>query len=84
MGAQLTGEKPIVHLVLLLPEIGIMVSQEQVKPPVCHDLVDMEQIGYGHIDDLCVAKSARRQGIASSMLLFAINLAKSDGETVKH
>ncbi|KAF7146924.1 hypothetical protein RHSIM_Rhsim03G0227800 [Rhododendron simsii] len=52
---------------------------EQVKPPVCHDLVDTEQIGYGHIDDLCVAKSARRQGIASSMLLFAINLAKSDG-----
>lgn len=61
-----------------------MVSQERVKPPVYHDLVETEHIGYGHIDDLCVAKSARRQGIASNMLLFAINLAKSDGETIKH
>lgn len=61
-----------------------MVSQERVNPSVSDDLVETELIAYGHIDDLCVSKLARRQGIASNMLLFAINLAKSDGETIKH
>nr|KAJ0195343.1 hypothetical protein LSAT_V11C700356890 [Lactuca sativa] len=34
---------------------------------------------YGYIANLCVAKSARRQGIARNMLHFAINTAMSDG-----
>lgn len=34
---------------------------------------------YGYVANLCVAKSARRQGIASSMLHFAIESAKSRG-----
>ncbi|KAK7363301.1 hypothetical protein VNO77_05437 [Canavalia gladiata] len=32
---------------------------------------------YGYITNLCVAKSARRQGIASNMLYFAVESAKS-------
>ncbi|KAL3532689.1 hypothetical protein ACH5RR_006211 [Cinchona calisaya] len=34
---------------------------------------------YGYISNLCVNKSARRQGVASNMLLFAITSAKRDG-----
>ncbi|GLT68027.1 hypothetical protein SLA2020_402900 [Shorea laevis] len=34
---------------------------------------------YGYVANLCVAKSARRQGIASNMLHFAVESAKSDG-----
>ncbi|XP_059432222.1 GCN5-related N-acetyltransferase 6, chloroplastic [Corylus avellana] len=34
---------------------------------------------YGYVANLCVAKSARRQGIARNMLHFAIESAKSDG-----
>ncbi|CAI9100714.1 OLC1v1037873C1 [Oldenlandia corymbosa var. corymbosa] len=34
---------------------------------------------YGYIANLCVAKSARRLGIASNMLLFAIRSAKRSG-----
>lgn len=34
---------------------------------------------YGYIANLCVAKCARRQGIASNMLCLAIEAAKSDG-----
>ncbi|GKC40604.1 acyl-CoA N-acyltransferase, partial [Tanacetum coccineum] len=34
---------------------------------------------YGYIANLCVAKSARRQGIARNMLHFAIESAISDG-----
>lgn len=35
---------------------------------------------YGYIANLCVAKSARRQGIASNMLHFALESAISDGK----
>ncbi|CAN8270408.1 unnamed protein product [Cochlearia groenlandica] len=34
---------------------------------------------YGYIANLCVAKSARRQGIACNMLRFALESAKSNG-----
>lgn len=34
---------------------------------------------YGYISNLCVTKSARRQGIASNILQFAISSAKVDG-----
>uniref|UniRef100_A0A2P2K2B5 N-acetyltransferase domain-containing protein n=1 Tax=Rhizophora mucronata TaxID=61149 RepID=A0A2P2K2B5_RHIMU len=34
---------------------------------------------YGYVANLCVAKAARRQGIAANMLQFAIDLAKSNG-----
>ncbi|GLT74292.1 hypothetical protein SLA2020_460970 [Shorea laevis] len=34
---------------------------------------------YGYVSNLCVAKSARRQSIASNMLYFVMELARSDG-----
>lgn len=34
---------------------------------------------YGYVANLCVAKSARRQGIASNMLQFSVESAKFDG-----
>ncbi|OMO67191.1 hypothetical protein CCACVL1_20719 [Corchorus capsularis] len=34
---------------------------------------------YAYVSNLCVAKSARRQGIASNMLYFAIELARESG-----
>lgn len=52
---------------------------EKVKAGVFYDPVKKKQSKHGYIDDLCVVKSARRQGIASNMVLFAINLAKSNG-----
>ncbi|KAI3447212.1 hypothetical protein Pfo_003877 [Paulownia fortunei] len=52
---------------------------ERVKHPLfC--LIDRKASSrYGYIANLCVAKSARRQGIASSMLQFAILSAKAHG-----
>ena len=35
---------------------------------------------YGYISNLCVAKSARRQGIARNMLHFAVESAISNGK----
>ena len=34
---------------------------------------------YGYIANLCVARSVRRKGIASNMLYFAVESAKSSG-----
>ncbi|XP_022888286.1 N-alpha-acetyltransferase 50-like isoform X2 [Olea europaea var. sylvestris] len=52
---------------------------EQVKAPFfC--LIDRKGLSrYGYIANLCVAKSARRQGIASRMMQFAIMSAKKQG-----
>ena len=60
--------------------IGIVsFSQERVKFPLFCSIDRTGQSRYGYIANLCVAKSARRQGIASNMLHFAVNLAKSNG-----
>ncbi|XP_076907285.1 GCN5-related N-acetyltransferase 6, chloroplastic-like [Bidens hawaiensis] len=50
---------------------------EKVKAPIFHTAGT--KIQYGYIANLCVAKSARRQGIARNMLHFAIDSAVSDG-----
>ncbi|XP_019150869.1 PREDICTED: uncharacterized protein LOC109147692 isoform X2 [Ipomoea nil] len=51
---------------------------EMVKAPgFCN--IDSKTSRYGYIANLCVAKSARRQGIASNMLHFAITTAKASG-----
>lgn len=40
---------------------------------------------YGYIANLCVSKPARRQGVATNMLHFAIKQAKLDGKMkMKH
>ncbi|MED6156110.1 hypothetical protein PIB30_011571 [Stylosanthes scabra] len=47
-------------------------------PPFC-SISKTPSSKYGYISNLCVAKSARRQGIASNMLHFAVESAKSIG-----
>lgn len=51
---------------------------ERVKIPLFCS-IKKEGSRYGYISNLCVAKSARRQGIASNMLSFAIKSAKYNG-----
>ena len=55
-------------------------SQEQVKAPLFHTINTTGSSEYGYIANLCVAKSSRRQGIASNMLQFAVESAKSTGK----
>jgi len=58
--------------------------QERVKAPLFCCINRTPPSRYGYIANLCVIKSARRQGIASNMLSFAIGTAKSNGNTNKH
>ncbi|XP_042478389.1 uncharacterized protein LOC122059583 [Macadamia integrifolia] len=52
---------------------------EFMKAPIFHCFNRTRPRMYGYLANLCVAKSARRRGIASKMLQFAIESAKSDG-----
>lgn len=53
---------------------------EKVKAPIFFNTERKEpKKQYGYIANLCVAMSARRQGIARNMLHFAITSAMSDG-----
>ncbi|XP_061361531.1 GCN5-related N-acetyltransferase 6, chloroplastic-like isoform X2 [Gastrolobium bilobum] len=52
---------------------------ERVKAPPFCSINRTPSSRYGYIANLCVAKSARRQGIASNMLYFAVESAKSIG-----
>ncbi|KDP33912.1 hypothetical protein JCGZ_07483 [Jatropha curcas] len=52
---------------------------ERVKVPVFRTFCRRGPNTYGYVANLCVAKSARRQGIASNMLHFAVESVKSDG-----
>ncbi|KAK7281293.1 hypothetical protein RIF29_09131 [Crotalaria pallida] len=54
---------------------------ERVKAPLFLSIRRTPPSRYGYIANLCVAKSARRQGIASNMLYFAVEAAKSNGVT---
>ncbi|XP_014501056.1 uncharacterized protein LOC106761942 isoform X2 [Vigna radiata var. radiata] len=54
---------------------------ERVKAPIFCCINRTPPNRYGYIANLCVIKSARRQGIASNMLSFAIGAAKSNGVT---
>ncbi|KAK6152045.1 hypothetical protein DH2020_014680 [Rehmannia glutinosa] len=54
-------------------------SRERVKHPLFCLIDGKSSSSYGYIANLCVAKSARRQGIASSMLQFAVVSAKAQG-----
>ncbi|WJX24334.1 N-terminal methionine N(alpha)-acetyltransferase NatE [Trifolium repens] len=51
---------------------------ERVKTPFCCSTNRTPLSRYGYIANLCVAKSARRQGIASNMMYFAVECAKSN------
>ncbi|KAL0426791.1 UNVERIFIED_CONTAM: hypothetical protein Slati_2853900 [Sesamum latifolium] len=52
---------------------------EQVKSPLFCFINSKASSRYAYIANLCVARSERRQGIASSMLQFAIFSAKKEG-----
>ncbi|KAI4344601.1 hypothetical protein L6164_011808 [Bauhinia variegata] len=52
---------------------------ERVKAPLFCSINRTPPGRYGYIANLCVAKSVRRQGIASNMLRFAVQSAKSNG-----
>ncbi|CAL5184713.1 unnamed protein product [Lathyrus oleraceus] len=52
---------------------------ERVKTPFSCSTNRTPPSRYGYIANLCVAKSARRQGIASNMMFFAFESAKSNG-----
>ncbi|RVX05374.1 hypothetical protein CK203_013521 [Vitis vinifera] len=52
---------------------------EQVKAPLFCSINKTGSSKYGYVANLCVAKSVRRQGIASNMLHFAVESAKSIG-----
>ncbi|XP_020235530.1 uncharacterized protein LOC109815274 isoform X2 [Cajanus cajan] len=54
---------------------------ERVKAPLFCSINRTPPSRYGYIANLCVIKSARRQGIARNMMSFAIEAAKSNGVT---
>ncbi|URE10393.1 FR47-like protein [Musa troglodytarum] len=54
-------------------------GQERMKPPASSNLHQTERPRYAYIANLCVAKHARRQGIATNMLSLAIEVAASYG-----
>ncbi|XP_057428825.1 GCN5-related N-acetyltransferase 6, chloroplastic isoform X2 [Lotus japonicus] len=54
---------------------------ERVKAPIFCTINRTAPNKYGYIANLCVAKSARRHGIASNMMYFAVETAKSNGVT---
>ncbi|CAL0306949.1 unnamed protein product [Lupinus luteus] len=53
-------------------------QERENAPPFC-SINRTPSSRYGYIANLCVTKSARRQGIASNMLHFAVESAKSYG-----
>ncbi|KAK6944748.1 GNAT domain, partial [Dillenia turbinata] len=52
---------------------------EQTKTPLFCSINRTEMNRYGYVANLCVAKPARRRGIASNMLHFAVEMAKING-----
>ncbi|XP_050261029.1 uncharacterized protein LOC126705852 isoform X1 [Quercus robur] len=57
---------------------GETVPGERVRTPLFCSINRTDQNKYGYIANLCVIKSARRRGIASNMLHFAVESAKSE------
>lgn len=62
------------------PLVTKFLIQERVKAPLFCSINRTSHNRYGYVANLCVAKSARRQGIASHMLHFAVESATSDGK----
>ncbi|CAL9054792.1 GCN5-related N-acetyltransferase 6, chloroplastic [Musa acuminata AAA Group] len=58
---------------------GETIPGERMKPPASSNLSQTERPRYAYIANLCVAKHARRQGIATNMLSLAIEVATSYG-----
>ncbi|KAJ8476313.1 hypothetical protein OPV22_020040 [Ensete ventricosum] len=58
---------------------GETIPGERMKPPASSNIYQTERPRYAYIANLCVAKHARRQGIATNMLTLAIEVAASYG-----
>lgn len=57
-----------------------LILQERLRAHLFCRISDTGPSRYGYISNLCVAKSARRQGIGSNMLNFALESAKTTGK----
>lgn len=55
-------------------------EQERTKAPLFGFVNKKPSTKFAYIANLCVAKSARRKGIAKNMLQFAISLAEKQGK----
>lgn len=60
--------------------ISLHYVQEKVKSQLFCSINQEGSNRYGYIANLCVAKSARRQGIACNMLRFAVESARLSGK----
>lgn len=58
-------------------------QQEWLKHPLLCLIERKASINYAYIANLCVAKSARRQGVATCMLEYAISTAKANGNKLE-
>ncbi|XP_035818652.1 uncharacterized protein [Zea mays] len=61
------------------PLYGEKFPEEPGKPSLHCRIYQPDQPKFGYVTNVCVAKYARRQGIASNMLLLAIDAAKLNG-----
>lgn len=63
----------------------MVLLQERVKRPIFNNIKKTTSNSYGYIANLCVTKSARRQGVARNMLQFAVKSARLQGKMkMKH
>ncbi|KAK6941295.1 FR47-like, partial [Dillenia turbinata] len=63
-------------LIIRYPLHGETFPGERTKTPLFCSINGEEMNRYGYVSNLCVAKSARRRGIASDMPHFAVEMAK--------
>lgn len=72
--------QPVIFTLFFAPLVTKFLIQERVKAPLFCSINRTSHNRYGYVANLCVAKSARRQGIASNMLHLAVKSATSDGK----
>jgi len=71
-------------LLLALEVTSRSYSQEPGRSSLHCRIYQPDQPKFGYLTNVCVAKYARRQGIASNMLLLAIDAARINGKTMSH
>uniref|UniRef100_A0A453IWV5 N-acetyltransferase domain-containing protein n=1 Tax=Aegilops tauschii subsp. strangulata TaxID=200361 RepID=A0A453IWV5_AEGTS len=71
-----------VDLCVRHPLHGETYPAEPGNTPFYSRIYQPDQPKFGYLTNVCVAKYARRQGIASNMLLLAIDAARLDGKAL--
>jgi len=71
-------------LLLALEVTSRSYSQEPGRSSLHCRIYQPDQPKFGYLTNVCVAKYARRQGIASNLLLLAIDAARINGKTMSH